>query len=412
MEMETKRDGLFKYKALADRERKNLMILDIIRRSGPISRTEISRITEINIVTISNYVNNYIEKGLVVEKGLDISTGGRKPTLLELNTKGRYVIGIDIGPRYIRSTLTDLGVSVLSKKAVPRPQGDMEEVASYSLDMIQQVIDGSKVEKEKIAGIGFGISGVIDDVAGTIRDTNSRRGKTSSSFATLRLEAEKRFNIDAYVGNDATCAAYGEKRLTVEADVENMLYIYSDVGCGIIIKGEIYSGAGGSAGEIQLAIEQKGKEGLPLPPDELYYLRPLGVDLGMVQEARNVISKGIGTKILELAKGKLDDIDLEHVIKAAGEGDKVGIDLVETAGIGLGTRVAYLINLFNPEVVIIGGGIEKAGELILESIRKTVRKLAFEEPASRVRIMPSGLGEDAVSLGAACLVLREVFAGI
>ena len=82
------------------------------------------------------------------------------------------------------------------------------------------------------------------------------------------------------------------------------------------------------------------------------------------------------------------------------------------AGIGLGTRIAYLINLFNPEVVIIGGGVERAGELILGSVRKAVRKLAFEEAASKVRIIPSRLGEDAVAFGAVALVLREIFANL
>ncbi len=410
--MDNRQDGLFKYKALTDRERKNLMIMDIIRRSGPVSRTEISRLTEINIVTISNYVNNYIDKGFVVEKGLDISTGGRKPTLLELNAKGGYVVGVDIGPRKIKAMMTDLAVNVVSKKVVERPLGDMEEVINISLDVIDDVMRSAGVEKEKIRGIGLGISGVIDDIAGTVRDTNHKRGKTSSSYATLRLEAEKRFGIDTFIGNDATCAAYGEKRLTIDADVENMLYIYSDVGCGIIIKGEIYSGAGGSAGEIQLALDQTGTDGITVPPDEFYYLRPLGVDLGMVQEAKNIIEKGIGTKILEYAQGKLDNIALEDIISAGRDGDKVATDLIETAGIGLGTRVAYLINLFNPEVVVVGGGIEKAGELILESIRKAVRKLAFEEPGSRVRIISSGLSEDAVSLGSSCLVLREVFADL
>lgn len=410
--MDDRQDGLFKYKALTDRERKNLMIMDIVRRSGPVSRTEISKLTEINIVTISNYVNNYIDKGFIVEKGLDISTGGRKPTLLELNAKGGYVISVDVGPKKVKCAMTDLSVNVVAKKAVNRPTGDMEEVINVSLDLIQDIMNQANVEKEKIRGIGFGISGVIDDVAGTVRDTNHKRGKTSSSYATLRLEAEKRFGIDTFIGNDATCAAYGEKRLTIDADVENMLYIYSDVGCGIIIKGEIYSGAGGSAGEIQLAIDQTGEEGVSMPSDEFYYLRPLGVDLGMVQEAKKIIDKGIGTKILEYAHGKMDNIALEDIINAGRDGDKVATDLIETAGIGLGTRVAYLINLFNPEVVVVGGGIEKAGELILESIRKAVRKLAFEEPASRVRIIPSGLGEDAVSLGACCLVLREVFADL
>ncbi|GAG14262.1 unnamed protein product, partial [marine sediment metagenome] len=139
------------------------------------------------------------------------------------------------------------------------------------------------------------------------------------------------------------------------------------------------------------------------------YLRPLGIDLGIVARAKKSVEEGVGTKIVELANGKIEEIILETVIKAAESGDKVAIDLIESAGINLGTRIAYLINLFNPEVVVIGGGIEKAGEVLLGPIRRTVRKLAFEEPATKVRIVPSVLGEDAVALGAASLVLREIF---
>lgn len=407
-----KKDGLFKYQVLTDRERKNLAILDIIRRSSPISRTEISRMTEINIVTISNYVTNYIQNGLVVERGLDISTGGRKPTLLELNVKGGYVIGIDIGPGHMIGIITDMGLNKINKIKHPRPAGHMEDVTSASTNILRELIDKSKAERDKIRGIGFGISGVIDEAAGTVRDTDPSRGLTSSSFMTLRNAIEQEFSINTYMGNDATCAAYGERRLNLESDVENMLYIYSDVGCGIIVKGEIYSGAGGSAGEMQISVGKLDKERIALPSDELYYLRPLGVDLGIVEEAKKVIKKGVGTKILELAKGSPEEITLDMVIKAAENEDKVAMETIEMAGIGLGTRVAYLINLFNPEVVVIGGGIEKAGELILGPVRKAVRKLAFEEPASKARIIPSRLGEDAVSLGAVALVLREIFAAL
>ena len=410
--MEKKRDGLFKYQALNDRERKNLSILDIIRRSGPISRTEISRMTEINIVTISNYVTNYIQNGFVVEKGLDVSTGGRKPTLLELNARGGYVIGVDVGPANMVGIVADVGINKVAKVKRPRPTGHMEDVINASVEIVGELIQKSGAEREKIRGIGFGISGVIDETSGTVRDTDSARGRTSSSYVSLKNAIDQKFGISSYMGNDATCADYGEKRLNVESDVENMLYIYSDIGCGIIIKGEIYSGTGGSAGEMQLAIGKVDKEKLTLPSDEMYYLRPLGIDLGIVEEARKIIKKGVGTKVLELAKGDVEQITLDMIIKSAGDQDRVCIDVIEMAGIGLGTRVAYLINLFNPEVVVIGGGVEKAGELILGPVRKAVRKLAFEEPASRVRIIPSSLGEDAVASGAIALVLREIFAAL
>ena len=401
--------GLFKYQILSDKEKKNLLLLDIIIQKGPISRTDISKEVELNIVTVSNYVNNYLDKGLVVEKGLDVSSGGRKPTLVELNSNGGYVIGIDIGPLNELAIMTDLSTKVVARGKKERPQGHMEEVIKVAVDMLDDIITSSKVSREKIMGVGFGISGIIDEGTGTVRDTDSRRGRTSGSLNAFRTTIEEKFQIPTFIGNDATCAAFGEKRLSLGRDVENMLYIYSDVGCGIIIKGDIYCGAGGSAGEIQLSLSEEDEEKMKVSPTGLSYLKPLGVDLGIVARAKKAAEEGIGTKILELANGEKDKITLDRVIEAAGSGDKLAIDLIENAGTNLGTRIAYLINLFNPEVVVIGGGIEKAGELILGPVRRTVRKLAFEEPATDVRIIPSSLSEDSVAFGAASLVLREIF---
>jgi len=403
------RGGIFKYQTLSDKERKNLMLLDIIMQKGPVSRTDISRETELNIVTVSNYINNFIDKGIVIEKGLDVSSGGRKPTLVELDAKGGYVIGIDIGPLYEMAVMTDLSARIIVKEKKRRPQGHIEEVIKAAGELLNDTISQSNVPKEKILAVGFGISGVIDQDGGIIRDTDNKRGRTTGSLNSFRLAMEEKFRIPTFVGNDATCAAFGEKRLNLGRAVEDMLYIYSDVGCGIIIKGDIYCGASGSAGEIQLSMTAEAAEKASLNAKELSYLRPLGVDLGIVARAKDSISQGVGTKIVELINGKVEDITLETAIEAAEAGDKLAISLIEWAGVNLGTRISYLINLFNPEVVVIGGGVEKSGELILEPIRRTVKKFAFEEPANKVRIIPSTLGEDAVSLGASSLVLRDIF---
>lgn len=401
--------GLFKYQMLSDKEKKNLLLLDMIMQKGPISRTDISKETELNIVTVSNYVNNFLDKSIVIEKGLDVSSGGRKPTLVELNSQGGYTIGIDIGPVSELAIMTDLSAKIITKNKKSRPQGHMEEVIKVAGDLLEEVLTTSNVPREKIMAVGFGISGIIDEETGTIRDTDAKRGKTSGSLNTFRAGIEERFQISTFVGNDATCAAFGEKRLSLERGVEDMLYVYSDVGCGIIIKGDIYCGAGGSAGEIQLSLNPEEITKMNISKEQISYLRPLGVDLGIVARAKKAIEDGVGTKLVELANGKVEEVKLNTVIKGAESGDRLAIDLIESAGINLGTRIAYLINLFNPEVVVIGGGIEKAGEVLLGPIRRTVRKLAFEEPANKVRIVPSILGEDAVALGAASLVLREIF---
>ena len=397
--------ALFKDQILSDRERKNLDILEVIRRYGPVTRTEISRITKYNIVTVSNYVNNYIKKDLVVEKGLDISSGGRKPTLVELNSRNCFVIGIDIGPEHIIAILTDLSLNMITKVRKSRPKESMEDVVSKSIELIYEVIEKSQIEAKKIKGLGIGISGIIDAKAGTVRDTDPQRGRTAASYISIKNLIEREFGIPTFVGNDATVAAFGEKRIGLDAEIENVLYMFSDVGCGIIIKGEIYAGAGGSAGEVQLNVGHGEDELI----NELGLFRPGSVNLGILESGKAAAKDSKDSKIKEISNGDPELVTAETIIDAARQNDKIAIEILEKAGLNLGVRIAYLINLFNPEIVILGGGMEQAGDLILEPIKRMVRRLAFEEPASMVRIIPSRLGENAVSLGSASLVIREIF---
>jgi predicted NBD/HSP70 family sugar kinase len=400
---------LFDEDVLSEREKKNLVILDLIRKIGPTTRTDISRIIGLNIVTVTNYVNSYVKSGMVIEKGLDVSTGGRRPALIELNAKWGYVLGVDIGPMNLIAIVSDLANNVISKVKKNRLKGFMDDVITGSLDIVKELVDSANIDKSLIKGIGMGISGVIDERSGTVRDTDPARGRTLGSYSTIKSAFEREFKMPTFVGNDATVAAFGEKRLSIGEDVKDMIYVYSDVGCGIIIKGEVYCGAGGSAGEVQLTMDNPESDKFNCWQRGPCYLRPWGVDLGLIEEAKKVLKTEASSKMYEKVKGKIDDITLDIIIESAKEGDSVAQHLIEDAGVNLGIRVAYLINLFNPEVVVIGGGVEKAGELLLNPVKKTVKKFAFEEPASIVKIVPSILGENAVSLGAASLVVREVF---
>jgi N-acetylglucosamine repressor len=389
--MDTRHEGLFHYRSFSDKERKNLAILELIRKKGPISRTEISHITDINIVSISSYVKGYIDKGVALETGCDVSTGGRRPELVELNTKGIYVIGIDMSISGIAAVITDLSANLIAKVKIPVSRDEADQMDIKAMEAIEEILKKSGVNISAVRAMGAGIGG-----------TNNR-------FAALRSAVHEKFGIDVFMGSDAACAAFGEKRLNGEAGAEDLLYMYSDIGCGIIIRGDIYFGAGGSAGEMQFSREHISKEEDALFFKGSQYLKPWGADLGITQIARYEIEKGIGTKIVSLAKGDLANITTEVVIEAAKQDDDLASDIVHNAGMNLGIRVAYLVNLFNPEVVVIGGGVEKAGELILDPIRKTVHKLAFSAPADMVKIITSALGDDAVSLGAASLAIREIF---
>jgi len=406
--MALKIDGVFTYHITQDRERKNLAILELIRRKGPMSRAEISRTLGINIVTISNYIDFYVNKKMILEVGLDVSSGGRRPELIELNARGGYVVGVDLGPRTIRAIVADLKVKPQSRITAPRPAGKMEELVPAVIDAIDAAIKQSGIEKERIRNIGIGVSGIVDYPSGTIRDTDPVRGRSRISFVKFGKTIGERFGMPVYIGNDASCAAFGEKTLNPTADVDNLVYFYADVGSGVVTEGDVYIGSSGAAGEVQLAFngfsDEERNNGA-----EYAYLRPMGIDLGVVEAARDAITAGETSMIAKLAGGDPGAVTREHVIEAAGKNDTLALRLVSEAGSRLGVKISYVVNFLNPEVVVIGGGMERSGDALLDAARGAVRKFAFEEPASAVKVVPSLLGEDGIVLGAAALSAREVF---
>ncbi|MFH1996814.1 MAG: ROK family protein [Candidatus Omnitrophota bacterium] len=376
----------FTYRILTDVEKKNLAILEILRTSGPISRTDISKRLEINMVTISNYVKNYIKKSFVIETGQEVSTGGRRPELIDLNAAGGYAIGVGITPYSLIATIADLKLKVIERISKVEAFGVPKVV-----DVIRELIDDSKIDAKKIRGIGLGVSSIMKININELEDA----------------VAEK-FSLPTFVAQDAMCAAMAEKRLNPKADVYNMLYMHSDVGCGIILQGDIYLGSSGDAGEISLSSERLGdKEEVFLK--ESNYLKPWSSDLGIVSEARDMISKGVGTKMVQLVKGDISKVGLDTVIEAAKSDDEVAKGIISVAGTNLGLRIAYLVNLFNPEVVVIGGGIEQAGDIVLRSVEEVIRKFSLENSIRVLKVTPSILGEDSVSLGSASLMIRECF---
>jgi predicted NBD/HSP70 family sugar kinase len=393
-------EEIFDEEIMTDRERKNWAILDLIRRKGPITRTEISKETELNIVTVSNYINSYIQKGLVVEGGLDVSSGGRRPVMVELNPKAGFVVGVGLDLFNVIGVMTDLQANVLVKVKKPRPAGPEDIVVDTLIDLVEELIKKSELESGKIKGLGVGIPGIVDRRVGTIRWPNQMG---SIYISTLKGLLEQKFGIPTFIENDATVAACGEREFELESGIQDLLYMYSGVGSGMIINGQIYRGASGCAGELGIANlsgEEAGKwEGLSR----------WEADLGLTTKAKRAIEKGEKTKILELANADPNKITMKTIIDAAKEGDKLASKLVEEAGAELGIRIAYLVNFLNPEVVVIGGGIERAGAVLLDAIKRTVRAKAFEEMANVVRIVPTQLGEDSVAMGAVSLVIQEIF---
>jgi len=409
--MSITKDGLFKYQALNERQRKNLIILDTIRKSGPVAKATLSRKLDYNIVTLTHHIEDYIKKGLVRESGFDGSSGGRKPVLMELNNDGAYIIGIDFNRGSLSGVVTDLMLKVIAEAKMSRPVIEQGVVQKSLADLIRELIKKAGVDASNIRFVGIGVYGAIGEKNGALKGLDEEKGKSRATlyFMELKQDIEKEFNIPTFFGQDASFAALGEKARNPSADVDSMLYMFQDIGKGVIVKGEIYcsTDAGGVdlegiTGNLDDAEKAKLRE-------ESSYLRPWDPQMSLKGEALKIIETGVGTKIVELLDGKMETLGDDVIIRAANGKDEIAIELIEGIGINLGIRIAYLINLFSPRIVIIGGGIEKSGGLLFKQIEKTIEKLALEKSRQSVKIAPSLLGEQGVTLGAAAAALRELF---
>ena len=360
--MKIERDERFTLTGLSDKESKNLLVFDLIKSKSVISRTDISKDTGINMVSVSNYIKSFLDKGLLYDKGPDISTGGRKPELMELAKSGGGALGVSIDGGDAEVVLTDLSAKLIEKRRstvedMPKLAGELCAAAS------------SRGTKIKAVGIGF----------------------ESGDSMQLLKQMEDAVKSPVFIGRNIYCAAFGETFGCDKTSSGGVLYVHSSLGeCVLIKDSELISSSDKSS-------------------ENTAYLRPWGRALSVETMARDEVAKGVGTKIVHIAGADINKITESSVIEALKVGDEVAGGIIEAAGINLGLRIAYLVNIFAPKTVIIGGGIERAGDAVLSGIKRTVARLAHSSRSKKISIIPSAFGTDGAALGASALAVRELF---
>ncbi|MCM8801387.1 MAG: ROK family transcriptional regulator [Candidatus Omnitrophica bacterium] len=397
----------------SEKERRNIDILEIIRRRGPISRPDISKEMGVNVVTISNYIDEFIRQNLIYEKELDVSEGGRRPVLLDLNPQAGYVIGVGLNLMNMVGLLVDLKGNIITKTQIARPRPSVREIAECLLEIIRQILRRSKEYTDNIKGIGVGIAGLVNKKTGSINWPQRMDHYYTYTSVELSLKdlIENEFNLPTLIENDATCACFGEHWLSLERSFKNVIYMFSGVGCGIMVNGDIYTGTNGYAGEVSI---YNYKE------DNLFncafgkdcFLKRWEMDLGIVDDIKAMLikNKEEAKEFFKLTSSNIDNVDLRSVFIANRANNPIAVSALEMAAKRLGIKIAYLVNLFNPQVVIVGGGLEEAGDNFLNNLNSTVRDWAFWEMTQDLKIIYSQLRENAVALGAASLVTQRIFA--
>jgi len=383
------------------------VILNVIKEHALIPRTEIARITGFSTATISNVVNSLIKMGLVKEDGWESSNGGRRPVLLKLVPESRFAIGVDLGAANLRVVVVNLEAKIITKitKKTGANEGK-EKVFKRMITAIYEAIDASKVDKSKIKGIGIGISGIIDHKRGICLFCPNIKGWENVPVKKL---VEEKFGVEVSVDDCARTMALAEHWCGLAQKVENFIFVNIGigVGSGIFTNRQIYRGSRGTAGELgHTTIDENGPRCMC---GNRGCLETLVSGPAITRRARELLEEGVVSLIRKMVDGDLTKITPEIIAEAARKGDKLAFNIMEKTGEYLGVGIANAVNLFNPELVIIGAGVSGAGDLFLDTLKRTVKARALHTASTSVEIKLSELGDTTAALGAAILILKSVF---
>jgi glucokinase len=315
------------------------------------------------------------------------------------------ILGVDLGGTKIATALATAQGEILARGYSPTPAQAAPEAAVDSiLATIKKTISSRKLKASQVLGIGIAAAGLIDGDKGEVI---SSPNLPSWHEVPLRDIVEQRFAVPAYLGNDATLAALGEWHFGLKREIANLIYITvsTGIGGGIIADDRLYTGAYGVAGEIgHMTIDINGPH---CNCGNIGCWETLASGTALAREAVSQITAGANTSIIGLVNGDMSKVDAEAVSLAAKQGDKLAKALISRLGYYLGVGLVNLVNIFNPELVLIGGGVAKMGDLLLQPAIDIVKERAYSMAAHAVEIKPALLGDDSSLLGAVAFVLEH-----
>jgi len=274
----------------------------------------------------------------------------------------------------------------------------VEAVTGRIFSAVDRLLSAENIDPSQLHSISIAAAGAIDPERGLVTSSPNLPGWRD---VPLRDIINKRYKVNTVLINDANAEALGEHRLGAGKGVSNLIFITigTGIGGGIIINDRLYTGASGSAGEIgHITIDVNGPR---CSCGNIGCWEMLASGRAMAREAKDRIRGGEKSILTEMVKGEIEEITTEKIGLVAGKGDSLALEVISRAATYLGIGMVNLVNTFNPEMIIVGGGVAKMGELLLEPARQVVRERAFKLAAEVVRIVPTQLGDDGGVLGGA-----------
>ncbi len=316
------------------------------------------------------------------------------------------ILGVDLGGTKILTAVTDSQGKMLSRDhSITPAQKGHEAVIQSILESAHRALEQANVAISELTAIGVGAPGLSNPETGILFTSPNLPGWRNVPLKDIMQE---RLGKKTFVTNDANAAALGEFYFGAARGVRNFIYITlsTGIGGGIITDGKIYSGTSGAAGEVgHMTINDEG----PLCNcGNRGCWETLASGTALAREARYRIKEGVRTSILEYAEGDVEKVTAQVIHSAAEQGDSLAKELIARTGYYVGVGLANLINIFNPELIVIGGGLSNIGDMLLEPAFKMAGERAYAEAFQAVRFASAELGRNSGVLGAAAFALQEM----
>ncbi len=371
--------------------------LDLIRFTpGGISRTELAGRMNLTRAAVTAIVNDLIESGIIREAESRVGSSGRPPIILEINPERGVVAGIDMGATHVTVVLANFSARVLQEQEIPLDITlGPEPCLKRANELLQSLLEKAGVPSDEVLAIGVGVPGPINAGEGTVIAPPIMPGW---DHFPIRDTLEESWNCPVSLNNDAELGALGEWAYGSGRGEQNLVFVKvgSGVGAGLLLDGKIYHGATGAAGEIgHIATNDNG----PLCTcGNRGCLEAYTGGKAIAKEAQEAVRAGRRTQLSGLTP--VEAITARDVSHAARCGDLLSQQILARAGSHLGVAIASLVNLFNPNMIVVGGGVAQIGDLFLEPVREAVQRRSLPAAAHTVRITTALLGRRSASMGA------------
>ncbi|HEX4011523.1 MAG TPA: ROK family transcriptional regulator [Solirubrobacteraceae bacterium] len=382
--------------SLGPRERSALRVLDFLFREGPANRVDVVRGTDLSRATVSKLVGELQAQGLVSEQREPVTVAGRSgrsgrpPTLLALNPERGAFGGVDFGHSSVRVAIADLaGALIAESRTELDVDNEAERAIAVAVEGLSALVTRAKLPRHRLLGVGAAISAPVRRDSGSLAAAGILPGWDAIS---LRGELERRLGVPVHVGNDANLGALAEVRTGAARGAANVVYLMlsSGIGGGLVLDGALFTGHSGMTGELG-----------HIPVDADGVLCRCG-NRGCLETVAGA------QRLLEDLRPALGGaVTLDEAASLAREGDALCAGRFAAAGIAAGRVAGAIANVVNPELVIVGGELIVAGDLLVDAVREGLTQTAIPAVRADVRVVAATLGDRAELLGAIGLAIAE-----